>query len=55
MLTLYGRGIYVPDDDKWPKHFRNMGIRIEDSICVSDDGPINLSANAAKEVTRCIT
>ncbi|KAF4632871.1 hypothetical protein G7Y89_g5262 [Cudoniella acicularis] len=26
-------GIYVPDDERWPKHFRGIGIRIEDSIC----------------------
>jgi len=43
-------GIYVPDDDRWPESFRGIGIRIEDSVCVGDDGPIVLSAEAAKEI-----
>ncbi|KAL7275317.1 aminopeptidase [Rhizina undulata] len=43
-------GIYVPDDERWPKHFRKMGIRIEDSICVGEEGPIVLSVEAVKEV-----
>ncbi|KAI1803317.1 Creatinase/aminopeptidase [Daldinia bambusicola] len=43
-------GIYVPDDDRWPKAFRGMGIRIEDSICVDDDSPLNLTAEAVKEI-----
>jgi hypothetical protein len=45
-------GLYVPDDERWPKHFRGMGIRIEDSICVRDEGPLNLTVEAVKEV-RC--
>lgn len=43
-------GIYVPDDDRWPKSFRGIGIRLEDSVCVGDDSPVVLSAEAAKEV-----
>lgn len=44
-------GIYVPtDDERWPKHFRGLGIRIEDSICVDDDSPFILSTEAVKEV-----
>jgi hypothetical protein len=46
-------GIYVPDDDRWPKSFRGIGIRLEDSVCVGDDGPVVLSAEAAKEVRYC--
>jgi len=45
-----GRGVYVPDDLQWPKHFRGMGIRIEDSVCVGDEGPVVLSVEAVKEV-----
>ena len=44
------RGIYVPDTDQWPKHFRGMGIRIEDSIAVLEDHPLNLTVEAVKEV-----
>ncbi|KAK5710605.1 aminopeptidase [Elasticomyces elasticus] len=25
-------GIYVPHDDRWPEHFRGLGIRIEDAL-----------------------
>ncbi|KAI1141375.1 aminopeptidase-like protein [Hypoxylon sp. FL0543] len=43
-------GIYVPDDERWPKAFRGMGIRIEDSVCVNDDSPLILTTEAVKEV-----
>jgi intermediate cleaving peptidase 55 len=43
-------GIYVPDDERWPEHFRGIGIRIEDSICVQDDSPLVLTTEAVKEI-----
>ncbi|CAL3962573.1 hypothetical protein PZA11_000305 [Diplocarpon coronariae] len=43
-------GIYVPDDERWPAHFRGMGIRIEDSVCVQEDSPLILTTEAVKEV-----
>lgn len=43
-------GIYVPDDERWPKHFRNMGIRIEDSVSVQEDSPFVLTTEAVKEI-----
>ncbi|KAM0464077.1 hypothetical protein ACHAO4_000804 [Trichoderma viride] len=43
-------GVYVPDDERWPAHFRGMGIRIEDSICVDEDAPYILTTEAVKEV-----
>lgn len=43
-------GIYVPNDERWPKHFRGLGIRIEDSICVQVDSPLVLTTEAIKEV-----
>ncbi|KAL9113820.1 MAG: hypothetical protein Q9187_007558 [Circinaria calcarea] len=43
-------GIYVPDTDRWPKHFRGMGIRIEDSIAVQEEHPFVLTTEAVKEV-----
>ncbi|KAF8864766.1 hypothetical protein BDZ45DRAFT_613321 [Acephala macrosclerotiorum] len=43
-------GIYVPDDERWPQHFRGLGIRIEDSVCVQDDSPLVLTTEAVKEV-----
>jgi intermediate cleaving peptidase 55 len=43
-------GIYVPNDERWPEHFRGIGIRIEDSICVQEDSPLILTTEAVKEV-----
>ncbi len=43
-------GIYVPDDERWPKHFRNMGVRIEDSVAIRDENPYLLTAEAVKDV-----
>jgi len=43
-------GIYVPDDERWPAHFRGIGIRIEDSVCVQDDSPLILTTEAVKEI-----
>lgn len=40
----------MDDDARWPKHFRGMGIRIEDSICVQEEHPLNLTSEAVKEV-----
>lgn len=43
-------GIYVPDDERWPKHFRNMAVRIEDSIAVGEAKPLVLTSEAVKEI-----
>lgn len=43
-------GIYVPDDERFPAHFRGMGIRIEDSVCVGESNPLILTTEAVKEV-----
>lgn len=43
-------GVYVPDDDRWPEHFRGMGIRIEDSVVVGAERPEVLTRTAVKEI-----
>jgi intermediate cleaving peptidase 55 len=43
-------GVYVPNDERWPAHFRGMAIRIEDSVAVDDEGPIVLTTEGVKEV-----
>ncbi|KAM7199442.1 xaa-Pro dipeptidase [Rhypophila sp. PSN 637] len=43
-------GIYVPDDERFPKHFRGLAVRIEDSVCVDETGPLVLTTEAVKEV-----
>jgi len=43
-------GVYVPDDERFPKHFRGLAVRIEDSVCVDETGPLVLTTEAVKEV-----
>ena len=43
-------GIYVSNDERWPKHFRGIAIRIEDSVCVDKETPLVLTTEAVKEV-----
>ncbi|KAJ4392931.1 aminopeptidase [Gnomoniopsis smithogilvyi] len=50
MCVTIEPGVYVPDDERYPKHFRGMGIRIEDSVAVDDKGPTVLTVEAVKEV-----
>lgn len=40
----------MSDSLRWPKHFRGLAVRIEDSICVGEDGPYILTTEAVKEV-----
>lgn len=44
-------GVYVPEDERWPKHFQGIGIRIEDSVCIEEDNPLVLTTEAVKEVS----
>ncbi|KAF2737035.1 hypothetical protein EJ04DRAFT_461867 [Polyplosphaeria fusca] len=50
MCVTVEPGIYVPDDERWPKWARGMGMRIEDSVCIDDTGPNVLTTEAVKEV-----
>ncbi|KAN0063967.1 aminopeptidase [Thecaphora frezii] len=43
-------GVYVPYDDRFPKHFHGIGIRIEDDVAVGESDNVVLSAEAPKEV-----
>ncbi|EMC99691.1 hypothetical protein BAUCODRAFT_63038 [Baudoinia panamericana UAMH 10762] len=43
-------GIYVPDESRWPAHFRGLGIRIEDSVRVGKDQVEILTNTAVKDV-----
>ena len=48
----YEPGLYVaPAPDIDPKWW-NIGVRIEDDVLVTDDGPVVLSAGAPKEIER---
>lgn len=51
MVLTIEPGIYVPEDDEAaPKELRGVGIRIEDDVLVSADGPVNLTEAVPKEV-----
>ncbi|KAG2014041.1 peptidase M24 [Coprinopsis cinerea AmutBmut pab1-1] len=43
-------GIYVPPTANFPKHYHNIGIRIEDEVLVGKRHPVVLSSNAPKEI-----
>ncbi|KAF2772439.1 xaa-pro dipeptidase app [Teratosphaeria nubilosa] len=44
-------GIYVPEnDERWPVHFRGLGIRIEDSVVVGKEQVEVLTDTAVKDV-----
>ena len=45
------RGLYIPNTDVYPSHFRGMGIRIEDSVCIQAEHPLVLTTEAVKEVS----
>jgi intermediate cleaving peptidase 55 len=44
--------VYIPDEEKWPKHFRGIGIRIEDCVVVGRNKghEVVLSVDAVKEI-----
>jgi Xaa-Pro aminopeptidase len=49
MVTTVEPGIYIPDSRKIPKRWRNIGIRIEDDVAVTSNGPDVLTKGLVKE------
>lgn len=45
-------GLYIPQDDRWPKHYQGIGVRVEDDIAVGkiSDEILNLSSGCVKEI-----
>ena len=44
-------GVYVPaDDERWPKHFHGLGIRIEDSVRIGKEKVEVLTSTAVKDL-----
>ncbi|KLO07415.1 peptidase M24, partial [Schizopora paradoxa] len=50
MVITIEPGIYVPPSSAFPKHFHNMGIRIEDEVLIGKNHPTVLSVAAPKEI-----
>jgi Xaa-Pro aminopeptidase len=48
MVVTVEPGLYIGDDETIPPEFRNIGIRIEDDIRVTDDEPENLTEAVPK-------
>jgi Xaa-Pro aminopeptidase len=45
-------GIYIPESDtSVPKHYRGIGIRIEDNLCITSRGSENMTVKAPKEIS----
>ena len=49
MVTTVEPGIYIPDSNKVAKRWRNIGIRIEDDVAITSNGPDVLSKGLAKD------
>ena len=49
MVTTVEPGVYITDARHIPKKFRNIGIRIEDDVAVTHNGPDVLSKGLAKD------
>ncbi|KAJ3041305.1 hypothetical protein HDV00_009577 [Rhizophlyctis rosea] len=50
MCVTIEPAIYIPDSTLYPPEFRNIGIRIEDDVVVTEGGPEVLSRSVPKEV-----
>ena len=50
MVLTIEPGIYVRPSQDVPEQFWNMGIRIEDDIVITENGPLNLSRNTPKTI-----
>jgi Xaa-Pro aminopeptidase len=49
MVMTVEPGVYIPHKRNVPKAFRNIGVRIEDDVAVSSNGPDVLSKGLAKD------
>jgi Xaa-Pro aminopeptidase len=50
MVMTVEPGLYFHRDVDCDSRFKGIGVRIEDDILCSEDGPVNLSSNIPKEI-----
>lgn len=50
MVMTVEPGLYIPDAEDIPKHWRGLGVRIEDDVLVTNNGPDVLSKDVPKTV-----
>ncbi|KAL1749162.1 peptidase M24, structural domain-containing protein [Schizophyllum fasciatum] len=50
MVITIEPGIYVPPTAQFPKHFHDIGVRIEDEVVVGEHHPTVLTVSAPKEI-----
>ena len=49
MVITIEPGIYIPQDSPCDPKWWNIGIRIEDDVLITSQGPVNLSAGAPRD------
>ncbi|GGG49712.1 aminopeptidase P family protein [Bizionia arctica] len=49
MVITVEPGIYIPDGSDCDEKWWGIGVRIEDDILITDNGPVNLSAEAPRK------
>ena len=49
MVITIEPGIYIPENSPCDPKWWNIGIRIEDDVLITQDGPVNLSAGAPRD------
>lgn len=48
--ATYFLGIYVTEKSGFPKEYQGIGVRIEDDVLITVNGPVVLSRKCPKEV-----
>ena len=49
MVITVEPGIYIPENSPCDPKWWNIGVRIEDDVLITQDGPVNLSAGAPRD------
>ena len=49
MVMTVEPGIYIPASSKVPARWRNIGVRIEDDVAITSNGPDVLSKGLVKD------